>query len=250
MSSPPPSASSPPPDPIHPNWVWRTFRAILRNVFAFWMRLRARGFERLPDGGALFLINHQSFLDPLLVGVCLRRPVSYLARDNLFRVPFIGWVLRNTYVMPIRREAATTDSLRESIRRIEHGFYVGIFPEGTRTHDGAIGELKPGFVALLRRTNVPLVPIGIAGANEVMPRGAIWLRPRRVHIVFGEPVPAEIVRSLAAKGREAELVQFARDRLEECRQAAEEWRMESVGRSPVRQPENTMQDSWKCETGR
>jgi 1-acyl-sn-glycerol-3-phosphate acyltransferase len=229
-----PSAPPPLPDPIHPNWVWRSFRAVMRNVFAFWSRLRARGFEKLPDGGALFLINHQSFLDPLLVGVCLRRPVSYLARDNLFRVPFIGWVLRNTYVMPIRREAATTDSLRESIRRIEHGFYVGIFPEGTRSHDGTIGELKPGFVALLRRTKVPLVFIGIVGANEVMPRGAMWLRPRRVHIVFGEPVPVEVVQSLAAKGREAELLQFARERLVECRQAAEDWRREAECTTPGR----------------
>ena len=66
--------------------------------------------------------------------------MTFLARDTLFPVPFVGWVLRNTYVMPIRRDAATTETLRESIRRVEHGFYVGIFPEGTRSQDGSIGE--------------------------------------------------------------------------------------------------------------
>lgn len=219
---------SPLPDPIHPNWVWRTFRLLFRNVFAFWMRYRARGFENLPpDGGALFLINHQSFLDPLLVGLPLRRPVSYLARDNLFRVPFVGWVLRNTYVMPIRRDAAATDSLRESIRRIEHGFYVGIFPEGTRTRDGSIGELKPGFIALLRRTRVPLVPIGIAGADRAMPRGVIFLRPQRVHVVFGEPIPPDVIQSLATKAREPELLELARQRLIDCQQQADVWRRAS-----------------------
>ena len=227
MAAPVPT---PLPDPIDPNWVWRTIRLILRNVFGFWMKYRARGFERLPEGGALFVINHQSFLDPLLVGLPLRRPVSYLARDTLFPVPLIGWVLRNTYVMSIRRNAATTESLRESIRRIEHGFYVGIFPEGTRTRDGSIGPLKPGFVALLRRCQAPLVPIGISGALQVMPRGALCPRPKRVCVLFGEPIPRVEFESLLAKGRERELLDLVRDRLCRCVAEADEWRAADTGR--------------------
>lgn len=211
-------------DPIHPNWVWRTIRVVLRNVFAFWMRYRARGFEHLPDGGALLVVNHQSFLDPLLVGLPLRRPVSYLARDTLFPVPGVGWVLRNTYVMPIRRDAASTESLREAIRRLDQGFYVGIFPEGTRSRDGAIGPLKPGFVALLRRCQAPLVPVGICGAGEVLPRGAIALRPGRVHVVYGRPIPPDEWAPLTARGREAELLQFTTQRLQQCVDEARAWR--------------------------
>ena len=229
MPAPP---STPLPDPIHPNWVWRTIRIVLRNVFAFWMRYRASGIERLPPGGALFLINHQSFLDPLLVGLPLERPVSYLARDTLFPVPVIGWILRNTYVMPIRREAATTESLRESIRRLEQGFYVGVFPEGTRSQDGTIGELKPGFVALLRRCQVPVVPIGIAGARDVLPRGAMLLRPRRVHVVFGEPIPPASLAPLTQRGREADLLAFTRAQLQHCHDAALRWRDSSDGAGP------------------
>ncbi len=223
MTAPPHGAEL---DPVHPNWVWRTIRVILRNVFAFWMRYRARGFEHLPEGGALLLINHQSFLDPLLVGLPLARPVSYLARDTLFPVPIIGWILRHTYVMPIRREAASTESLRESIRRLEQGFYVGIFPEGTRSRDGRLGPLKPGFVALLRRCRVPLVPIGIAGAVEVLPRGAKFLRPRRVHVVFGRPISPEEWQPLAAPGREEELLAFTTAALARCVEEAQRWRAE------------------------
>jgi len=213
---------------VHPNWVWRTIRLFLRNACGFWMKYRARGLERLPAGGALFIINHQSFLDPLLVGLPLRRPVSYLARDTLFPVPLVGWVLRNTYVMPIRRDAATTESLRESIRRIEHGFYVGIFPEGTRSNDGAIGPLKPGFVALLRRCQAPLVPVGISGASQVMPRGALFPRPRRVSIVFGEPIDRAEFEPLLVKGQEQRLLEFVRTRLVDCVQQADEWRRTSA----------------------
>jgi 1-acyl-sn-glycerol-3-phosphate acyltransferase len=226
-----PSADTPLPDPIRPNWVWRMFRLLFRNVFAFWMRYRARGCERLPaTGGALFLINHQSFLDPMLVGLPLKRPVSYLARDNLFRVPLVGWVLRNTYVMPIRREAATTHSLRESLRRLEHGFFVGMFPEGTRSCDGAVARLKPGFVALVRRSDVPVIPIGIAGAHRALPRGSLVLRPRRVHVVFGEPITREELAPYLERGREADLVDLARDRLVACQREADEWRRDQEAR--------------------
>ncbi|MDB5335676.1 MAG: phospholipid/glycerol acyltransferase, partial [Planctomycetaceae bacterium] len=79
-----------------------------RVFFALWLRYRARGLEHIPaTGGGLVLANHLSFLDPLMIGLPLNRPISYLARDSLFRVPAIGWLLRRTYVKPISRENAS-----------------------------------------------------------------------------------------------------------------------------------------------
>ncbi|MFV0444052.1 MAG: lysophospholipid acyltransferase family protein [Planctomycetaceae bacterium] len=222
-----PPSSSPLADPIQPNWVWRFIRLVLRNVFGFWLQYRARGLEQLPERGALLLINHQSFLDPMLVGLPLQRPVSYLARDTLFPIPLIGWVLRNAYVMPIRRDAATTESLRESIRRVDHGFYVGVFPEGTRSRDGEIGPFKPGFVALLRRCQAPLIPVGIAGAHEAMPRGKILLRPRPVRVVFGAAIPHAVLAPLLVKGREQELLDLTQQQVAACHEQAEAWRCEA-----------------------
>src|SRR5690606_33599394 len=118
------SAESPLPPPTHRNFNWFLSQMILRAVFGLWNGYRARGIERLPAGGALLLINHQSFLDPLLVGLPLSRPVSYLARDTLSRVPVLGPFLRSVYVMPINRDAAGTESIREAIRRMRHGFLV------------------------------------------------------------------------------------------------------------------------------
>ncbi|MCY2963479.1 MAG: lysophospholipid acyltransferase family protein [Planctomycetota bacterium] len=155
------------------NWLWFSLQQIVQVVFAVWLRYRARGVDRLPIvGPALLLSNHQSFLDPLLVGLPLHRPVSFLARDSLFRVPVLGWLLRKTYVVPLNREAGATGGLRETIRRMEQGFLVGVFPEGTRSADGRLGEIKPGFAALIRRTATPIYPVGIAGANKALGRPA------------------------------------------------------------------------------
>src|SRR5215207_9434188 len=136
----PPGAAQVPDDllgsPLRRNWIWLSFQVAMRIIFAVWLRYRARGLEHVPaTGGGLILANHQSFLDPLMIGLPLHRPVSFLARENLFQVPVIGWILRRTYVMPINQMAGTS-GLRELLKRLDKGFLVGIFPEGSRSPDG------------------------------------------------------------------------------------------------------------------
>ncbi len=198
---------------------------IAQSAAAFWFNYRARGLEHLPaESGAMLLINHRSFVDPILAGLPIDRPVSFVARHNLFNVPLLGRLLRRTYVIPLNRDAAGTASLREIIRRLEHGFLVGMFPEGTR-HTGreTLGPLKPGFVSILRRAKVPVIPIGIAGASAVMPRGTVMLRPRPVRVVIGEPISASRLSELTARGRERELLEFVAARMSDTVIAAEEW---------------------------
>jgi len=212
-------------DPLRRNWLWYFCQMVMRLVFTVLLRYRARGVENVPaSGGALLVINHQSSLDPFLAGLPLNRPVSYLARDSLFRLPFIGWVLRNTYVMPISREAASPGTIRETVSRLERGFLCGIFPEGTRSYDGEVRKFKPGFIALVRRAEVPLIPIGVAGANEAYPRNAWLLRPRRVCVVFGTPITVDEVKELSARGREEEFAELVRQRVIACQREAEQWR--------------------------
>jgi 1-acyl-sn-glycerol-3-phosphate acyltransferase len=210
--------------PVRRNWVWFVSQLLVGIVFTFWLRYRARGAERVaPAGGGLLLANHSSFLDSLLVGLPLRRPVSFLARDTLFRVPVVGWMLRHTYVMPLSRDTGGAAGIRETLRRLEEGFLVGIFPEGTRSTDGSLGTFKPGFAALVRRTDLPIYPVGIAGANRALGRGSLFLKPRRVRVVFGEPLALETIAALRQRGREDELIEAVRARIAECQQEAEEW---------------------------
>jgi 1-acyl-sn-glycerol-3-phosphate acyltransferase len=214
------------PPPKDRNLVWRTIQFILQNVFCFWLGYRSRGYHYLDEaGGGLVLANHQSFLDPLLIGLPLQRPISYLARDTLFRVPVIGWILRNTYVMPINRESAAIAILRESLRRMEHGYLVGMFPEGTRTETGDVGEFKPGFVALVRRAKCPVYPVGIAGGFQAMGRKSLFLKPVRVRVVVGEPITVEQLEQYSGRDQDQALIDLVRNRVVQCYEEAEAWRL-------------------------
>ncbi len=228
LANAPPHDEQPLPHPVKRNGYWFTFQMILRFAFAVMFRFRARGLENLPEtGGGLMLINHQSSLDPFLAGLALHRPISYVARDTLFPLPVVGWILRRTYVLPINREAAGSRIIKAIIHRMEHGFLVGMFPEGTRSHDGRVGLFKPGFIAMIRRCPVPIYPVGIAGAHEAMPRGVLIPRFRRVRVVYGEPISPEDIKPYLERGREEELVALVRERIIACQQAAEAWRQQS-----------------------
>jgi 1-acyl-sn-glycerol-3-phosphate acyltransferase len=205
--------------------LWVSLQVVIQALFCFWLGYRATGHKRLAtENGALILANHQSFLDPLVVGLPLRRPISFLARDSLFRAPLVGWILKNTYVMPINQQATSTVSLRDTIRRLHEGWLVGIFPEGTRSPDGTLGQMKPGFAAVVRRAKMPVYPVGISGAHQALPLGGWFIKPCRVRVVFGEPLTVEELEKYSHRDQEAELVELVRMRIAACCAAADSWR--------------------------
>jgi 1-acyl-sn-glycerol-3-phosphate acyltransferase len=210
--------------PVRPNRHYLFFRALARLAFPIYFRLRVRGLEKIPARGpALLVINHQSFLDSMFVGAPLPRTICYLARDSLFRVPVVGWILRHTYVMPVNRESASSSSLRLAADRLKRGFLVGIFPEGTRSTDGQIAPLKPGFIALVRRGNVPIIPVGVAGTAAAWPRDSKVIRPKPCRVVYGDPIPTEVLARLVVKGNEQALLEEVRGRMIACQQEAQQW---------------------------
>ncbi len=218
------------PHPLRRNIVWRAIQYALRFLFVVWLRYRAIGLRNIPaQGPGLLAINHQSFLDPLLVGLPLSRPVTYLARSTLFPVPLVGWVLRHTYVIPLDQESPGTSTIRESVARLKAGWLVGVFPEGSRTETGRLGPMYPGFIALVRRQPVPVYPVGIAGAFESFPRGSAIIRPGTVRVVYGAPIPVEEVAELSRRGREEEFLAVLRERIAACCEEAEAARRRSLG---------------------
>jgi 1-acyl-sn-glycerol-3-phosphate acyltransferase len=120
--------------------------------------------------------------------------MNYLARDTLLRIPGLKQLILFLDTIPIDREGHGLAGLKETLRRLKGGELVLIFPEGTRTHDGDVARLKPGFISLARRGRVPLIPVGIDGAFQAWPRTSAFPRLGRLAVAIGEPIsPAHVV---------------------------------------------------------
>lgn len=201
---------------------------VCRLGFTALCRIRCRGRQYVPaTGGALVLSNHQSNLDPVLVGLACDRRLNYLARDTLFGFAPFRWLIHSLDAIPIDREGLGLSGIKETLRRLKHQEMVLMFPEGTRTRDGEIGPIKPGFVALARRAKVPLVIVAIEGAYEAWPRSKMLPRLTAIDIQFGPPVtPAEFER-YDDDGLVAEIER----RLRNCHAAARAHRQRRVPRA-------------------
>ena len=196
---------------------YRFLHFLCRLFVTLMFRFRCDGQRHLPStGGALILSSHQSFLDPVLVGVNHRRPFEYLARETLFRFPPLGWLIRSLNAIPIDREGLGMSGLKETLRRLKQGRLVLIFPEGTRTSDGHVQPLKPGFAALARRARVPLVPAAVVGAYECWPRHLKFPRPGQIRVQFGKPLTPDEIAHLDDR----QLVAEVERRIRECHERA------------------------------
>jgi 1-acyl-sn-glycerol-3-phosphate acyltransferase len=212
-----------PPDPQ--NGLYRFLQICLRLTTPLYFRFQARGLENVPQRGpALFVVNHQSFLDPVMVAIPLARPIRFLARDTLYRGPLIRAFLNQVYAIPVNRNSASSTTIRQAASQLQQGFLVGIFPEGTRSTDGQIGPLKPGFIALVRRAEAPVIPVGLAGTGAAFPRGAWFVRPKTCRVVFGTPLQPETLSKLKGHGSEQALVEIVREAMVRCYDEAREWR--------------------------
>jgi 1-acyl-sn-glycerol-3-phosphate acyltransferase len=159
--------------------------------------VRGRFVEPLPKtGGLIVLSSHQTFLDPLLLGLATDRRLSSLARSSLYRFKPFGFAITALDAVPIDREGSAVKAMKAVIDRLERGAAVIIFPEGSRTHDGRLGEFKSGFALIAKKAGVPIVPVAIVGGFECWPRTRLFPRPGRIRLEFGELLTAEQVATL------------------------------------------------------
>lgn len=184
-------------------------------------RIRVRGREHAPANGAgLVLSSHQSHLDPVLIGLALDRRLNYLARDTLFGFAPFRWLIHSLDAIPLDREGLGLNGLRETLKRLKRGELVLIFPEGTRTTDGQVGSLKPGFSALAARADAWLLPVAIVGAYAAWPKRKKFPGRATIVIQIGPPLShAEV-----ATWGERELVAEIDRRIRACHAEAVEFR--------------------------
>lgn len=181
--------------------LWIVCRALGVSVFG----VRTRFAEPLPErGGLIVLSSHQSHLDPLLLGLACDRRLSSLARSSLYTFKPFGAVITALDAIPIDREASALVAMKTVIRRLEEGAAVIIFPEGTRTATGRLGELKSGFALIAKRAGVPIVPVAIVGAWECWPKTRLLPRPGRIRLEFGKLFWPEEIAALDDRALVAE----------------------------------------------
>jgi len=173
--------------------LWIVSRALGISMFG----VRTRFAEPLPDcGGLIMLSSHQSHLDPLLLGLACDRRLSSLARSSLYTFKPFGFIITALDAVPIDRNASAVAAMKTVIKRLEDGAAVIIFPEGTRTATGRLGEIKSGFALIAKKAKVPIVPVAIVGAWECWPKTRLLPRPGRIRLEFGGVIRPEEIAAL------------------------------------------------------
>jgi len=171
----------------------------LRLLMPLAWKVRVFGRHNEPEeGGVVYISNHQSFLDPMLVGFGLVRPLNYMARNTLFDIPGLDQLMTALNAFSVKRGTADTGALKEAMRRIKRGGQVLVFAEGTRTRDGRVAPFLPGVSLLAQRAARWVVPVVIDGAFEVWPRTKGLPGAGRIVVSFGQPIAQEDARKFKA----------------------------------------------------
>lgn len=194
---------------------WSTVVALLRWYFVVFYRYRRHGMEHVPKTGAVLLVsNHQSNLDPPLVGfIAIDRPFKSIARESLFSSSILGYLMRTFGAISIRRGESDTKAIRAAIAELHAGGSVMIFPEGTRSVDGRIGTFQRGLWLLIRRSDAMILPVGIEGAFDVWPIGSKLKHRGWIEAQAGKPISCE---ELIGLGEDAGM-ELVKSRIEELR---------------------------------
>ena len=193
---------------VHRTWVWRGLMGLIHPACWTVFRTTVEGREFVPrEGGAILAANHCSWLDiPLMGHAATPRHVGFVARKTLAESRTLGFIMRNSGALLIERGSADRAALRAIGEHLDAGDLVAIFPEGTRSFDGRLGDFKGGALLAARKAGVPVIPCGIEGAYHAWPRDRRYPRPARIHIRFGEPIdPAQPGALERLRSRVAEL---------------------------------------------
>jgi len=169
--------------------LYAILKPCVRTIAQVFFRLQARGREHVPRSGAVLLVaNHSSVADPPLVGSVAPRPVSFLAKAELFEIPLFGGLIRRLNARPVHREGADLGAMRTALRVLEHGGALLIFPEGTRGPEGVLRAGKAGAGMLAVLSGATVVPVYVQGSGRAWPRGRRLPRPAKITVTFGPPL--------------------------------------------------------------
>ncbi len=166
---------------------YKLARIIFGFIYAIFFRLRIIGGENVPQqGAAIIASNHVSNLDPPTLGTaCKARKIDFMAKIELFRNPVFAAIISKLGAFPVRRGTSDRAAIKTALERLRSGRVLGIFPEGTRSKNGALGKAEPGAIMLACKTGATIIPAAISGTEKIS-----LSRPfPQITVIFGKPLP-------------------------------------------------------------
>jgi len=172
------------------HWSFYLSKFLCWLLFRVVYDLKVTGQEHVPATGPVILAaNHLSYLDPPLVGVACPRRVTFLAQAELFHNGLLGAYMRSVHVIPLKRDEGDLSAIRAATIQLALGEAITIFPEGGRQLSGQLGRAKRGVGFLAMKAKAPIVPVLLQGTFQALPPHATWLRPSKIRVAFGAPIP-------------------------------------------------------------
>jgi 1-acyl-sn-glycerol-3-phosphate acyltransferase len=168
---------------------YRFARAVVLSVFKVLFRVHVVGREHVPTEGVYIVApSHRSIFDVPFAAFVSKRRIRFMAKDELFSTRFGGWLFKKLGAIKVDREATDRGALRASQQALQQGEPLAIFPEGTRRSGPTIEDLFDGVAYLAGKLDVPILPVGIGGTQEILPSGKVLPRIHKVAIVIGQPI--------------------------------------------------------------
>lgn len=173
--------------------LYAVFRTIICGCTRLYTRMTIEGREHLPSTGAYVLAPvHRSYVDTPIVACVTRRRVRFMGKDTMWKYGLVGRLLSALGAFPVSRGTADREALKRCVAVLDGGEPLVLFPEGERKDGPIVMPLFDGAAFIASKAGVPIIPVGIGGSARVMPRGAKFVFPRRVHIAIGAPISVEL----------------------------------------------------------
>ena len=187
------------PAPVKPSWLYSAAKPIAALLFNTVLPVKSHHRERLQAEPPFILIgNHNSMFDPVIMGVGVKKhQVRFIGKKELWKHRIVAWAFNNMNMIPVDRHNSDMEAMRACMRVTKEGGILGIFPEGTRHHQGLMTEMESGIGLIALRSGVPLVPVYIAGKVGLF---------RRLHVYVGEAIPTEDLREQGVNRETCELL--------------------------------------------
>ncbi len=207
---------------IRRDFIWKFLQSLCAILVRVMFDLKVRNKHLLPKaGGVLVVSNHQSYIDPILLAVLMRRPFAFLADAYLFKIAPFRWLITKLNAFPVKQGSGDVGAMKQTIRLLQEGWILTIFPEGHRTANGTMLPVQAGVALVVRRAKVPVMPAIIYGAYDAWPRHQVAPKFGRVRVIYRAPID---MTGMSSDQIVQTLTRIFNEMFEEARQWDEELR--------------------------